>query len=140
MQNMPSRPPSLQEHLTEQLAFFGVDPDQDELLRFVISQLADNGWLGTFVEKSDPNELDEKKKKVEKVWQPYALEDLVANYPKPATLADMEGALMMVQRLDPPGVGARDLKESLLLQITPEMEHEELLRQCIPNHLQGAKH
>ena len=140
MQNMPSRPPSLQDHLTEQLSFLDVDPEQHELMRYIISHVSDNGWLGTFVEKGDPNELDEKKRKIEKVWQPYALEDLVANYPQPVTLADMEGALMMVQRLDPPGVGARDLKECLLLQLNPDMEHEELLRQLILNHLDDVNH
>jgi len=140
MQNMPARPPSLQEHLTEQISFLDVDPEQHELIRYVISHIADNGWLGAFVEKSDPNDPEGKKKKTEKVWQPYALEDLVANYPQPVTLADVEGALMMAQRLDPPGVGARDMKECLLLQLTPEMEHEELLRQLILNHLDDVRH
>ena len=36
-------------------------------------------------------------------------------------LAIAEQALAVVQRLDPPGVGARSLKECLLLQLTPGM-------------------
>ena len=37
-----------------------------------------------------------------------------------ATLEQAEEALRLVQKLDPPGVGARDLRECLLLQLTPE--------------------
>ena len=34
----------------------------------------------------------------------------------------------MVQKLDPPGVGARDLRECLLLQLTPGMPFYEQLQ------------
>lgn len=139
MQNMPSRPPSLHDQLTEQLAYLDADPDQYELLTYIISHIADNGWLGSFVEKEDPNASSNgRKKKSEKVWQPHSLEDLVANYSRPVSLAEMEGALSMIQRLDPPGVGARDLKECLLLQLSPDSPRYDLLRQIILNHLEDA--
>src|SRR5262249_24515293 len=135
MQNMPDRPPSLQDHLTEQLSFLDVDPEQHELLRYVISHIADNGWLGTF-----QNEEVEhgKRKAVKTKWVPFALEERVANYSHPVSLADIGGALMMIQRLDPPGVGARDLKECLLLQLTPDMPHRDLVRALILNHLEDV--
>jgi len=135
MQNMPSRPASLHDHLIEQLSFLDVDPEQYELLRYVISHIADNGWLGTFAEKPRDESKNGKHRKYESVWLSHALEDLVANYPKPISLAEMEGALMLVQRLDPPGVGARDLRECLLLQLTPETPCHDLLRALILNHL-----
>src|SRR6266851_5575173 len=43
MQNMPARAPTLQDHLIEQLTFLDVDPEEHELLRYVISHIADNG-------------------------------------------------------------------------------------------------
>ena len=46
----------------------------------------------------------------------------------------------MVQKLDPPGVGARDLKECLLLQLTPETPHRDVLRALIQNHLEDIAH
>src|SRR3954447_11078640 len=45
MSNMPSRPQSLHDYLTEQLSFVDMEPDQAELLKFLISYLDDNGLL-----------------------------------------------------------------------------------------------
>ncbi len=45
-----------------------------------------------------------------------------------------------MQKLDPPGVAARDLKECLLLQLTPGMENYEQLKTLIANHLEDLEH
>ncbi len=45
-----------------------------------------------------------------------------------------------MQKLDPPGVGARDLKECLLLQLTPGMDYYEELKTLISNHLEDLEH
>ena len=45
-----------------------------------------------------------------------------------------------MQKLDPPGVGARDLKECLLLQLTPGMDNYEQLKTLITNHLEDLEH
>src|SRR4051794_37421036 len=45
MSNMPSRPQSLHDYLTEQLTFVETPPDMVELLKYVISCLDDNGFL-----------------------------------------------------------------------------------------------
>lgn len=126
MQNMPSRPPDLRDHLIEQITFLDVDPEQDELLRYVISHLDSNGYL---VSHSEDGEAT-----------PIPLEDLLANYPHPVSAAEMEGALMMVQRLDPSGVGARDLKECLLLQLAPDTPHRDVARALIMDHLEDIRH
>jgi RNA polymerase sigma-54 factor len=139
MQNMPSRPPSLHDHLIEQVSFLDVDPDQFELMRYIISHIADNGWLGNFVAKEEvpgDEHKNGKKKKHETVWIHHTLEDLVSNYPHLTTVEEMEGALQVIQRLDPPGVGARDIKECLLLQLTPETPSLELVRMLVLNHLE----
>ena len=46
----------------------------------------------------------------------------------------------MVQRLDPPGVGARDLRECLLLQLMPGMPYYEQLQTLISSHLEDLEH
>ena len=46
----------------------------------------------------------------------------------------------MVQRLDPPGVAARDLRECLLLQLTPGMPLFEQLQTLITAHLEDLEH
>ena len=45
-----------------------------------------------------------------------------------------------MQRLDPPGVAARDLRECLLLQLTPGMPYYEQVRTLISSHLEDLEH
>jgi RNA polymerase sigma-54 factor len=126
MQNMADRPPSLQDHLDEQLAFLDLAPEQVSRVRYLMSHLDDNGYLG------HANEKDE--------YVPYTLEELAGRYEVPVTPAELEDALNILQKLDPPGVGARDLKECLLLQLTPETPYADLLRALILNHLEDIQH
>jgi len=117
MQNMASRPQSLQDYLSDQLAFLDTTPEQDKVLRHLIAYVDENGYLTA------------------------GLEDAAQNYKEGAvTAAQLEEALRMVQKLDPLGVGARDLKECLLLQLTPETPHRDVLRVLIQNHLEDIKH
>ena len=60
--------------------------------------------------------------------------------PARSELALAQRALAVVQKLDPPGVGARDLRECLLLQLTPGMPYYEQLRTLIANHLEDLEH
>src|SRR5262249_40202314 len=43
-------------------------------------------------------------------------------------------------KFDPPGVGARSVEESLLLQLTPETPHREIVRVLIQHHLDDIVH
>jgi RNA polymerase sigma-54 factor len=52
----------------------------------------------------------------------------------------LEDALDCLQRFDPAGVGGRDLKEVLLLQVTRQTPRAELVRQLINNHLEDIQH
>ena len=114
MSNMPSRPQSLHDYLSEQLSFVEMEPDQAELLKFLISYLDDNGFL-----KGDPV-------------------DIANDYPHPLKPGQIEAALKIIQSLDPPGVGARDIKECLLLQLTPETPHGEIVRTLIEHHYEDV--
>jgi len=116
MQNMPSRPQSLQDYLNEQLSFLDATADQLRLIRFLITHIDEKGFLTV------------------------STEDIARNYDQPATLLHVEEALRAVQKLEPAGVGARDLKECLLLQLTPEMPYREAMRVLILNHLDDLEH
>jgi RNA polymerase sigma-54 factor len=116
MQNMASRPQSLQDYLADQLSFLDLTAEQVELCRFVISHVDPRGWMQV------------------------PLDDLVRGYEQPVTLQQVEEALQIVQKLDPPGIGARDLTECLVLQITPETPHRDVLRVLILNHLDDIEH
>ena len=98
MANMVARPQSLQDYLHDQLGWFELDP-----------AVAGHGR---------PDHLQPRHQRLpaRAAWRtclgPDAGED---------ELALAQRALALVQKLDPPGVGARDLRECLLLQLTPGM-------------------
>ena len=66
----------------------------------------------------------------------------------PLTLEDLQEALRLVQTLDPPGVGARNLQECLLIQLdalhqdaeASEGHDFELERALITEHLKHGRH
>lgn len=112
MANMVDRPESLQDYLHHQLYFFELDPELRQLCDRIIYNLDDNGYL------------------------PGRLEDLLEPDAPKGRLAQAEEALATVQRLDPPGIGARDERECLLLQLKPGMRHLEEMRNLITHHLE----
>src|SRR6266446_3694360 len=126
MQNMPSRPQSLQDYLNDQLTFIDTTPEQLRLLRFLITHVNEKGWLSVSTED------------ITRGYNEH--EDVVRLGRQPVTLAQVEEALRIVQKMDPPGVGARDSRECLLIQLTPETPHRETLRVLIQNHLEDIAH
>lgn len=68
------------------------------------------------------------------------LEDLLPATASAEEISLAQRALKIVQKLDPPGIGARDLRECLLLQLTPQMPHYEELRTLISSHLEDLEH
>ncbi len=111
MANMVARPETLNDYLDHQLAWFEIEPDLRRMAERIIYNLDSNGYLKT------------------------PLEELIDPNAGPEALKLAQQALELVQRLDPPGVGARDLRECLLLQITSGMPCYEQLRTLISDHL-----
>jgi RNA polymerase sigma-54 factor len=137
MQNMASRPQSLQEYLNDQLAFVDLTPERSRLIRYVIAYIDDNGFL------SVPDEADLEKAEADERHchrRTPLLDELAAAYDPPTTADEVEEALQVIQTMDPPGVGARNLRECLLLQLTPETPHREIVRALILNHLEDIQH
>ena len=125
MANMVARPESLLEYLEHQLSWYDLD---DRLRRYcerIIYNLDSNGYLKVPLEDlldTPPAEINGDAKS----WQE-----------EQTKLA--EQALSIVQRLDPVGVGARNLKECLLLQLTPGLLFYEELQVLIENHLEDLE-
>ncbi len=113
MLNTAAPPASLQEFLLTQFHLLDVSAPVDEAGTDIILNLDENGYLRV------------------------TLEDLVLASDGRYTIEDAEEALKHVQSLDPPGVGARDLRECLLLQV-PE-EGQELVRKLIADHLEDIE-
>jgi RNA polymerase sigma-54 factor len=132
MQNMPSRPQSLHDYLNEQIAFLETTPPLRRLLSHLISYVDENGYLNF------PHAAGTEAHPGEEAPQGL-LEQITTDYDQPVTVGDVEEALRVIQKLDPPGVGARNLAECLLLQLTPETPQRDVLRLLISNHLDDIR-
>jgi RNA polymerase sigma-54 factor len=127
MANMPDRPQSLQDYLAEQLGELELADGQRRLARHVCSYIDRTGYLGTR-ERAASDDRD--------AFHKVSLEEIAAAYDEPVTVEQIEDVLVhVVQKLDPPGVGARDARECLLLQITPDTPYRDVLKVIIRDHL-----
>lgn len=98
----------LSDHLTEQLSLLDLSPRQAFLADEFVGNISDDGYLACPLEtiRDGVNELLHKESEERE-------NDSVA----PFTDAELLAMLQIIQDLDPPGVGARDLRECLLLQL-----------------------
>jgi len=115
MSNVASRSESLHEHLEGQLGELDLDEELRQMCERIITSLDTNGYLAASVEDLLPPDAD----------------------PKQIELAHK--ALAMVQKLEPAGVGARDLRECLLLQLTPRMRMYEEIKTLVEGHLEDLR-
>ncbi|MDY7009273.1 MAG: RNA polymerase factor sigma-54 [Planctomycetota bacterium] len=121
--NTPAPEQSLTEYLLDQWAFVELTEQVKSAGRLIISNVDDDGYLRTSLtelsEQGDSADTD---------------------------VRTLQSALAMVQKLDPPGVGARDLRECLLIQLDietqaghdvelPRLLVDEFLREIELNHI-----
>jgi len=103
---------SLQSHLEQQLTWFDLaEPFLDMTLR-IVNNLDSSGYF------------------------PYEWEDFLGENHTDKERKLAQEALALVKRLDPAGVGGKDLRECLLLQIDPDSEYAEVLRILITSRLE----
>ncbi len=107
-ENTLTRRPSLAEYLESQIRLLGLPPAGQEAAIYLIGNIDENGYLKTTVEEA-----------AESLSLP---------------VGDVAGALARVQTLDPLGVGARDLRECLLIQAREEAEGFELPVRILEEH------
>lgn len=116
MANMASRPQSLQDYLKDQLAFLSLGEREAEILQVLVAFVDERGYISA------------------------PLSDVAQHIEPPPSTEELEAVLARLQRLDPPGVGARDYKECLLLQVTNETPYRDVVRALILNHLEDIQH
>jgi RNA polymerase sigma-54 factor len=104
-----TRRPTLQEHLEWQLQLSSFTELERVIASWILGNLDDDGYLRSSVE--------------EVARQAGASEDAVA------------ATLTRIQRLDPPGVAARDLRECLLAQLDTLGVQEGLVRRMVDQYL-----
>jgi RNA polymerase sigma-54 factor len=103
-----TRRPNLVEHLDWQIHLSAFSEEEVEVSRWILGNLDDNGYLRATTE--------------DVARQSGADEELVAK------------VLTKVQKLDPPGVAARDLRECLMLQLTMDDSADPLVISIVEEH------
>jgi RNA polymerase sigma-54 factor len=123
LNNSPDRAGNLTDYLLEQWSFVDCPPKVCDAGKAIINYIDDQGYLRTDLETI----------RAESKKTPLAIEDLQA-------------ALSWIQTLEPAGVGARDLRECLLIQIAalqddPENDDHDfdLERKLVSDHLKDLE-
>jgi len=132
MSNMTARPQSLHEYLLEQLGFFSCEPGIRDFGEYLIQNLDHNGRLQSNLAEIVQvygRPIGEQAEQAARDGKP----------PEEVRELSMEAAqfgLSLIQKLDPPGVGARDSKECLLLQVGADTPYRDALITLITAHLE----
>ncbi|MEO7712723.1 MAG: RNA polymerase factor sigma-54 [Gemmatimonadaceae bacterium] len=117
----------LSDHLRDQVTLLDLNGRQMFLAEEFIGNVNEDGYLACALEKIVEGANEEVRKAAEEI------ERDVTDLPV-YTLSEAEEMLGVVQSLDPPGVGARDLRECLMLQLREAgLEHSvpfRLVRDC----------
>ena len=110
VERVPVSRPSLDEHLAEQLRYRGLGEDAEAIGDYLIGSIDERGYLTM------------------------TIEEVAAELDQPVTLVGE--VLSAVQALDPPGIGARDLRECLLLQLRARGHEGSLAWRIVDTHFE----
>ncbi len=113
MKNAPAPQQSLNEHLTEQWRLVEADEGVKNAGQAIIDYLDDRGFLTV------------------------QLEQLYSRDRTDFSLDDLYEAIELVQQLEPTGVGARDLKECLLIQLRQSGDDTQFEQQLVSEHMKA---
>lgn len=108
-ENIVSRVGTLQDHLQSQLGELDLDDEEIEIATTIIGNIDDKGYLRS------------------------SLEEIATASGKEVEAVD--DVLDVIQRLDPSGVGARDLKECLLIQLRNSRLKNGVVEKIVVNHM-----
>jgi RNA polymerase sigma-54 factor len=121
----------LSDHLKEQVQMLDLTPRQRLLAEEFLGNIAEDGYLGAT--------LEEILQGANSVLDAFA-DQREADYTvSPYTLAEAEDMLRIIQTLDPPGVGARELRECLLLQLREQKQTETLAHRLVQEAWEDLK-
>lgn len=100
---------SFYDQLEEQIGFFHLTEHEEEIIRYLIGSLDDDGLLRTSLQQIQ--------------------DELEVYHNIPTSQDELEHILSTLQRFEPAGIGARSLQECLLLQVRRSPDHASPLKQ-----------
>lgn len=138
--------PDLRDELTRQLRMLDLPERELRLGEEIIGNLNDGGLLSCGLDEvvealnewlsevraialDRARDIEDEEERAEELAE---LETLFADY----TVDEAEEILLEIQRLDPPGVGARSLQESILIQMRQADEMDTLAYRVVEGHFQ----
>jgi len=116
---------SLREHLLWQLNYSNLGERERKIGEFIIGNIDEDGYLRV-LDRGDLNEEEYKVKTVEEISRLIGV-----------GVNDVEDVLEFIQEADPPGAGARTLRECLILQAKRLPERNSVVEDVILNHLES---
>jgi len=111
IKNTAAPPQSLHEHLAEQWRMVDAEPAVKKAGDMIIDYIDDRGYLTVRLEQLHNKDRGD------------------------FTIDDLKEAMELVQKLEPTGVGARDLKECLLIQMAQSSEDMSFESRLIAEHM-----
>ncbi len=115
LENTAAKPMSLHDYLRGQLLLMDIQNHLVEACENIIYSLDTSGYLT------------------------FPVEEIMQSLEKPLSLEEIQEALTIVQTLEPPGVGARNLQECLLLQLDKRDPNYQLTQELLLNHLEDIE-
>lgn len=115
LENTAAKPMSLHDYLMGQLSLVEVPPHLLEASENILYSIDKSGYLAS------------------------PLEEVIQFLEKPISMDDIKEALRIIQSLEPPGVGARNLQECLILQLDKRDKNYQLIRELLLNHLEDIE-
>lgn len=106
--------PTLNDHLMFQLGISKTSPEEYDIGESIIQYIDDNGYLQASLEEISNN--------------------------RNIDIVELEKTLKIIQKFDPLGVGARNLKECLLIQIREKEDLDSNIANIIENYLEDLGH
>ncbi len=115
LENTAAKSMSLHDYLMGQMSLIEVSDHLVEACENIIYSIDKSGYLAS------------------------PLEEIVQSLEKPLSLDEVKDALKVVQALEPPGVGARNLQECLMLQLDKRDQNYQLMKELLLNHLEDIE-
>ena len=128
---VPVESKDLSDYLRDQMRLLDLTPRQQLLAEEFIGNIAEDGYLGAT--------LEEIVRGANQLLEEHAAESEQDVQPQLFTTSEAEEMLRIIQKLDPPGVGARDLRECLLLQLDARAETDTLAYRLVRDAFDDLK-
>jgi RNA polymerase sigma-54 factor len=134
----------LHDHLNDQLRLLALSERELRLGEEIIGDIDDSGMLACdleeavrgvneWLEEVRPAALKQAETIEDEEERAVELQD-IEEVLRPYTLAEAERMLTVIQGFDPPGVGARDVRESILIQLDQRGETNGLTHRVVADH------